>query len=200
MPASCRRWDEYQCALIIITRSPTVLPSGNIIKVSRFSRCGTGVPRYHCGNDLGVPKFWDRDPRTTERKYSQVTDVPFQRDYQHNRGHSAAWGVAEGPTHFDHTKDRPSTEAQCNPSRLSMQSMAPTLGTVGPHQEIIVKRHFARSGTSMGDHSHASFISSRVFINRNISTDKLANVDHFPLPTHKPHHVEIINSRSRWSP
>ena len=76
MPASCRRWDEYQCALIIITRSLTVLPSGKIIKVSRFSRCGTGVPRYHCGNDLGVPQFWDRDPVPAETRVCTMCPCP----------------------------------------------------------------------------------------------------------------------------
>ena len=37
------RCSDYQGAPIIIIRSLTVLPSGRIIKVSRFSRCGTGV-------------------------------------------------------------------------------------------------------------------------------------------------------------
>ena len=74
MPASCRRWNDYQGAPIIIIQSLTVLPNGKIIKMSRFSKCGTGIPMYHRGKDLGVPQFSDRDPRTAERKDYQVTD------------------------------------------------------------------------------------------------------------------------------
>ena len=148
-------------------------------KASRLSRCGTGVPMFHRGKDFRVLKYWGTELRTAETLVCtrcpcpkilghgiavagilpasclrwddyQVTDVPFQRDYQHNRGHSAAGAVAEGPSHFNHTKARPSTEIHPNLSRLSMQSMAPTHRTLGPHQEIIGKRQLAFGGSALG--------------------------------------------------
>ena len=90
-------------------------------KASRLTRCGTGVPMFHRGKDFRVLKYWGTELRTAETLVCtrcpcpkilghgiavagilpasclrwgdyQVTDVPFQRDYQHNRGHSAAGG------------------------------------------------------------------------------------------------------------
>ena len=62
MPASWRRWDQYQCAPIVIMRSLTGRTSGKIIKASRFFEMrhrGTQVPPRQW---LGCPAILGQGP------------------------------------------------------------------------------------------------------------------------------------------